>query len=318
MKIGVVGVGAVGATAAYALVMRGIGSEIVLVDIDKSRAKAEAKDIAHAVPFAHPIRVTSGDYADLAGSRVVIIAAGTARKPGESRLELLSRNAGIFRSIVPQIIENAPDTILLIATNPVDIMTHCTAVVAAELNIPSCRVIGTGTTLDTARFRALLGQYLGIDPHHVHGYVIGEHGDSEVMTWSLVSIGGVPLSEFAEQIERPVDQEVKDNIDEQVRYAGRDIIQGKGRTNYGIGSALVRITEAILKDQRSLLTVCTPVPEVAGVSNVTISMPHLVGGEGILDTILLPLSLSRDEETALRASAALVKGSYSCIDEAEE
>lgn len=318
MKIGIVGVGAVGATAAYAHVMRGVGSEIVLVDIDKTRAEAEAKDIAHAVPFAHPIRITSGEYSDLKQCRVIIISAGTARQPGESRLELLSRNAGIFREIIPQIIENAPETILLIATNPVDIMTHCTADVAAKLKVPSCRVIGTGTTLDTARFRALLGGYLGVDPHHVHGYVIGEHGDSEVMTWSLVSIGGVPLHEFAEQIGRPVNESIKAKIDEQVRFAGRDIIQGKGRTNYGIGSALVRITEAILRDQRSLLTVCTPVPEVAGVSNVTISMPHLVGGEGILDTILLPLSLSKVEVTALHASAKIVKEAYLCIEAGEK
>ena len=317
MKIGIVGVGAVGATAAYALVMRGIGNEIVLVDIDKTRAEAEAKDIAHAVPFAHPVRITSGEYPDLHQCRVVIIAAGTARQPGESRLELLSRNAGIFQEIIPQIIENAPETILLIATNPVDIMTHCTAGVAAKLKVPSYRVIGTGTTLDTARFRALLGDYLGVDPHHVHGYVIGEHGDSEVITWSLVSIGGVPLHEFAEQIGRPVSESVKAKIDEQVRFAGRDIIQGKGRTIYGIASALVRITEVILRDQRSLLTVCTPVPEVAGVSNVTISMPHLVGGKGILDTILLPLSLSKVEVTALHTSAIIVKEAYECIEAGE-
>jgi L-lactate dehydrogenase len=315
MKIGIVGVGAVGATAAYALVMRGVGSKIVLVDIDQERAEAEAKDIAHAVPFAHPLRVRSGDYPDLRGSRVVILAAGTARRPGESRLELLSRNADIFSEIIPQIIANAPETVLLIATNPVDIMTHCTADTAAAYGVPSSRVIGTGTTLDTARFRALLGEYLGIDPHHVHGYVIGEHGDSEVLTWSLVSIGGVPLVEFASQIERPITESIKKSIDQQVRYAGRDIIQGKGRTNYGIGSALVRIAEAVLRDQRSLLTVCTPVPDIGGVKDVTVSMPHLVGGKGILDTILLPLSLSKTEEAALQASAEVVRKAYEGIKE---
>lgn len=313
MKVGIVGVGAVGATTAYALVMRGVGSDIVLVDIDKSRARAEAQDIAHAVPFAHPARISSGDYPDLSGCRVVIIAAGTARKPGESRLKLLSRNADIFRSIVPEIISYAPETVLLVATNPVDIMTHITADTAAVQNIPTSRVIGSGTTLDTARFRALLGQHLGIDPHHVHGYVIGEHGDSEVLPWSLVSVGGIPLDEFALQIENPLSSDSKESIDQQVRYAGKNIIQGKGRTNYGIGSALVRIVEVILKDQRALLTVCTPVPEIAGIPNVTVSMPHLVGGAGIRNTFLLPLALTQEEEIALHASANVVKEAYEHI-----
>jgi L-lactate dehydrogenase len=313
MKVGIVGVGAVGATTAYALVMRGVGSEIVLVDLDHKRATAEAQDISHAVPFAHPARVSAGGYPDLVGCRVVVIAAGTARKPGESRLELLSRNAGIFREIVPQIITYAPETVLLIATNPVDIMTHITADAAAEYQVPSSRVIGSGTTLDTARFRALVGQHLGIDPHHVHGYVLGEHGDSEVIPWSLVTVGGISLEEFARQFEVPIDGETKTDISERVRFAGRDIIQGKGRTNYGIGSALVRIVEVILRDQRALLTVCTPVPEVAGVPNVTVSLPHLVGGEGILDTIILPLSLTSEEEAALRASARVVKEAYESL-----
>ena len=285
MKVGIVGVGAVGATTAYALVMRGVGSEIVLVDIDKQRTVAEAQDIAHATPFAHPTRVSAGDYPDLSGSRVVVVAAGTSRKPGESRLELLARNADIFREIVPQIIAHAPDAVLLIATNPVDIMTHITADTAAAQHVPSSRVIGSGTTLDTARFRALVGQHLGIDPHHVHGYVLGEHGDSEVIPWSLVTVGGISVEEFARQFEVPIDDSVRADIGQRVRFAGRDIIQGKGRTNYGIGSALVRIVEVILRDQRALLTVCTPVPDVMGVQDVTVSLPHLVGGQGILDTI---------------------------------
>lgn len=313
MKVGIVGVGAVGATTAYALIMRGVGAEIVLVDINHKLAQAEAQDISHAVPFAHPARVSAGDYPDLAGSRVVVLAAGTARKPGESRLELLSRNAGIFRAIVPQIIAHAPEAILLIATNPVDIMTHITADTAMAYGLPSSRVIGSGTTLDTARFRALLGTYLGVDPHHAHGYVIGEHGDSEVIPWSLVTVGGVPLDEFARQVEKPIDEAIKTDIEQRVRYAGRDIIQGKGRTNYGIGSALVRIVEVILQDQRALLTVCTPVPDIAGIPNVTISMPHLIGGNGILDTFLLPLSLTVEEEDALRASAQVVKEAYESL-----
>ncbi len=310
MKVGIVGVGAVGASTAYALVMRGVGQEIVLIDLDKERTEAEAADIAHAVPFAHPARVSAGDYSDLKGSKVVVIAAGTARKPGESRLELLARNAGIFRSIVPKIIAFAPEAVMLVASNPVDIMTHITADAAAEHGIATSCVIGSGTTLDTARLRALLGQHLGIDPHHAHGYVLGEHGDSEVIPWSLVTVGGVSVDEFAKQVEVPFDDGVKQEIDHNVRYAGKSIIRGKGRTNYGIGSALVRIVEVILKDQRALLTVCTPTPLVAGVENVTVSMPHLVGGAGILDTILLPLALTKPEEQALHNSARVVKDAY--------
>jgi L-lactate dehydrogenase len=206
---------------------------------------------------------------------------------------------------------------LLIATNPVDIMTHiaadAAAAVAAATQVPSSRVIGSGTTLDTARFRALVGQHLGIDPHHVHGYVLGEHGDSEVIPWSLVTVGGISLEAFARQFDVPMDEPTKMDIAQRVKFAGRDIIQGKGWTNYGIGSALVRIIEVITRDQRALLTVCTPVPDVVGVPNVTVSLPHLVGGQGILDTVLLPLALNEAEEKALRASAQVVKDAYESL-----
>lgn len=182
-KIGIVGTGFVGATAAYALVMRGVGSEIALVDINLARAKAEAADILHAVPFAHSMRITAGDYSELVDSKIVIITAGVNQKPGETRLQLLERNAAIFKSVVPQVLEYAPDAVLIVATNPVDIMTHLTARFAAELGVPSSRVVGSGTTLDTARFRSLLSQHLGVAASNVHGYVIGEHGDSEVLAW---------------------------------------------------------------------------------------------------------------------------------------
>ncbi len=310
MKVGIVGAGQVGATTAYALVMRGIGREVVLVDLNKTRAQAEADDILHAVPFAHPLKVRAGDYEDLEGCKVVIITAGVAQKAGETRLELLQRNASIFEKIVPGILQHAPEAILLVATNPVDVLTHLTAKIAGDLGIPSCRVIGSGTTLDTARFRALLGGRLGIDPQHVHGYVLGEHGDSEVLSWSLVTVGGVPLEEFCRQWDICMDDDVRAEIDRGVRQAAYTIIEGKGSTDYGIGSALARITQVILGDQRSLLTVCTPVEEVAGVKDVTISLPHLLGGAGILDTIQLPLSLNSEEEIALQKSAQIVKQAY--------
>lgn len=304
-KIGVVGTGLVGATAAYAIVMRGVGSELVLVDINQERAKAEAADILHAVPFTAPIRVSAGNYDALAGCSLVIIAAGVNQKPGETRLQLLERNTAIFKQVVPSILQYAPDAILLVATNPVDIMTHITAHFAAQHGVDAKRVIGSGTTLDTARFRALLSSYLGISPYNVHGYVIGEHGDSEVLAWSLVTIGTVPLEDYCQDQGVQLDDAVRQDIDQKVRGAAYNIIEGKGATYYGIGSALSRIVEVILDDHRAILTVCAAVPDVAGVSDITVALPHLVGRQGILNT--LPLPLSQAENEALRASAQIIK-----------
>lgn len=314
MKIGIVGSGAVGATTAYALVMSGIGREIVLTDLNTARAQAEADDILHAVPFAHPLTVRAGDYADLDGCAVVIITAGVAQRSGETRLQLLERNATIFRDVIPQVLRAAPEAVLLIATNPVDVMTHLAARYAAELGVPGRRVIGSGTTLDTARFRALLGRHLGVDAQHVHAYVLGEHGDSEVLAWSEVNIGGIPLEEFCTEQGQEVTEAVKREIDDQVRNAAYRIIAGKGATFYGIGSAMARIVNVVLRNQRSLLTVCTPVDEVVGVPDVTVALPNLVGGAGVLSTCLFELS---DEEYArLRASAQIVRDAIASLDAA--
>jgi L-lactate dehydrogenase len=312
MKTGIVGSGFVGATAAYALVMRGVGRRVVLVDMNKARAEAEADDILHAVPFANPVEVTAGDYADLAGCRVVVVSAGVGQKPGETRLQLLGRNAQVFKQVIPNILEHAPDAVLLIATNPVDIMTHLAARYAGEAGVPSSRVIGSGTTLDTARFRALVGRQLKVDSQHIHAYVLGEHGDSEVLPWSLVSVGGIPLPEFCTGREISICEDDYAVIDEQVRRAAYHIIEGKGATYYGIGSAIARITEVILQDERSILTVCTPMPDVAGVKNVTVSLPNLVGGEGIIQTFYPKLNDS--ETAALRNSAQVIR---SVIDQLE-
>jgi L-lactate dehydrogenase len=304
MKIGIVGAGVVGSTAAYAMVMNGVGREIVLVDKNTKRAQAEADDIFHAVPFAHPLHVYAGEYADLTGASVVILAAGVAQKPGETRLQLLNRNAAIFAEVVPSVVHAAPDAILLVATNPVDIMTHLAARFAAPLGVAAGRVLGSGTTLDTARFRALLGQHLGVDSVHVHAYVVGEHGDSEVLTWSLATVAGLPIEEFCCKRNACCKAEDRAQIDENVRHAAYSIIEGKGATYYGIGSALARIVDVILHDQRSILTVCSPMPEVAGVSDVTVALPHLVGGAGVLETI--PVRLSEDEQKMLQRSASIV------------
>lgn len=310
-KIGVIGSGFVGATAAYAMVMRGVGREIVLVDLNRARAEAEANDLFHAVPFAHSVDVYAGDYADLRGARVVVITAGVNQRPGENRLQLLERNAAVFRQVVPNILAHAPDAVLVVATNPVDVMTHFTAQLAAEQGIPSQRVLGSGTTLDTARFRTLLGRQLGVDTQHIHAYVLGEHGDSEVLTWSLVTVGGMGLEAFCQQQGIVLDEAVRATIDEQVRRAAYYIIAGKGATYYGIGSALARIVDAILRDQRAILTVCTPLPAVAGVTDVTVALPHLVGAAGILAT--MPPPLNALEQTQLTASAQVVKGAISTL-----
>lgn len=312
MKIGIVGSGFVGATAAYAMVMRGVGREIVLVDLNIGRAQAEADDILHAVPFAHALQVRAGDYSALDGCRVVIVAAGVNQKPGETRLQLLERNALVFQQVIPQVIAQSPQAILLIATNPVDVMTHLAARYAGRLGVPSSRVIGSGTTLDTARFRALLGRSLGIDAQHIHAYVLGEHGDSEVLTWSLVNIGGIPLQEFCEMQHTPLRPEDYQDIDDQVRHAAYHIIEGKGATYYGVGSALARITEIILRDQRSIMTICTPVDNIAGINDVTVSLPHLIGGSGIVTTFHPPLTEA--ENASLRASAKIIRDAIDLLD----
>jgi L-lactate dehydrogenase len=312
MKVGIVGSGFVGSTAAYAMVMAGIGREIVLVDRDETRCRAEANDIYHAVPFAHPLKVTAGGYADLEGCRAVIVAAGVSQKPGEGRLELLQRNAAVFGDVVPQVLAHAPEAVLVVATNPVDVMTHLAARYAKEHGVPDGRVLGSGTMLDTARFRTLLGSHLGIDPQHLHGYVLGEHGDSEVLTWSAVTVGGLPLEEFCRLRGVHLGVTERDNIDHAVRRAGYDILEGKGATYYGVGSALARIVEVILNDQRAILTVCAAIPETWGGAGLTFSLPRLVGGAGVLASF--PPVLSLAEEESLHASAALIRAAIRGLD----
>jgi L-lactate dehydrogenase len=306
MKIGIVGCGMVGSSSAYALIMSGVGREIVLVDVNRARAEAEANDLFHAVPFAHPMVVRAGDYPDLEGAQVVVIAGGVGQKPGETRLQLLKRNAEVFRQIVPSVLRHARDAVLLVVTNPVDVMTHLAAQFAAESGVPSTRVIGSGTTLDTARFRALLGLRFGVDPHYVHAYVIGEHGDSEVLTWSLAAIAGTRIDEFARLRGREVlTMAERGTIDEQVCRAAYHIIAGKGATYYGVGSAVARIVDVVLHDQRAILTICTRIGDVMGCDGVTLALPHLVGGKGAIETIPLPLDAA--EQEGLRRSAGILR-----------
>ncbi len=302
MKVGIVGSGFVGSTAAYATVLQGVCSELVLVDIDRRLADAHAQDILHATPFSHPVRVQAGDYPDLTDAAVVIIAAGVAQRPGETRLQLLERNAQVFVNVIPKVRQHAPDAVLLVATNPVDVMTQ----VATRLSdLPPERVIGSGTILDTARFRALLGEHLSVSPQSVHTYVLGEHGDSEVLLWSEAKVGSVDIAAFAEQIGRPLTDEVRQRIDESVRRAAYRIIEGKGATYHGIGAALARLTQAILRNECAVFTVSMLNAEVDGVSDVALSLPRVVGRNGILATLSLPLG--DGERAALRRSAEILK-----------
>lgn len=301
MKAGIIGAGMVGSAAAYALALRGGASEVVLVDRNAALARAQAEDIAHAVPFAHPCQIHAGGYDALAGAAVVILAAGVAQKPGESRLSLLARNAEVFAEVTGAVRDAAPDALLLVATNPVDVMTDVARRVSG---LPAARVIGSGTILDSARFRALLGDHLGIAAQSVHAYVLGEHGDSEVLGWSSARAGAVPLAGFADQMGTPLTADVRARIDDAVRRAAYRIIEGKGATWYGIGAGLARIVQAIRDDQCAVLSVSATTPEIQGVADVALSLPRVIGRAGVIAT-LLP-DLDADEATALRASAELL------------
>ena len=302
MKIGIVGTGMVGSSAAYAMTLLGIGSEIMLVDANADLARAQAQDISHAAPFAASVAVRAGGYRELADAGIVVIAAGVSQKPGETRPELLGRNAEVFRSVIGEVMAAAPDAVLLIATNPVDVMTLVAQRISGQ---PAQRVIGSGTVLDTARFRTLLGQRLGIAPHSVHAYVIGEHGDSEVAVWSSAMAGSVPVRAFADQVGRPIDDALREEVTTEVRDAAYRIIAGKGSTYYGIGAGIARIAHAILDDENAVLTVSTVTRDVEGVADVPLSLPRVVGSAGIVAD--LRPELDAGERSALRASAETVR-----------
>jgi L-lactate dehydrogenase len=301
MKVGVVGAGMVGSSAAYAMALQGIAHEIILVDNNLGLARAQAEDISHAVPFVSTTLVRSGDYNDLSEAGVVIIAAGVGQKPGESRLDLLGRNAEVFRTVVGKILAVAPNVILLVASNPVDIMTDIATRISG---LPATRVIGSGTVLDTARFRSLLARHLAVSPQSVHAYVLGEHGDSEVLAWSSARVGSVPLMAFAEQMQRPLTADIRGDIDDGVRNAAARIIKGKGSTYFGIGAGLARIVEAIIDDRRDILSVSSVTSHIAGVDSVAASVPRVIGAEGVLMDLIPDLDAVESE--ALHRSAMLL------------
>ena len=300
-KIAVIGVGAVGATTAYALMISGLASEIVLIDVNEHKAEGEAMDLAQGSPFVRPVTVRSGKYADCAGAQLVIITAGVAQKPGESRLELVKRNVAIFHDMVPQIAAAAPDAVLLVVSNPVDILTYTTLKLSG---LPQGRVLGSGTVLDTARLRSLIGQQLEIDPRSVHANVIGEHGDSEVVVWSRAFVAGMSIPEFCEQRGGSCSDDIQTEIADQVRRAAYEIINRKGATFYAIGLAVRQIVEAVLRDQDTLFTVSTLMTGQLGVSDICLSLPSIVDRGGV-EGVLSP-RLDDDELQAFRRSAEVL------------
>ena len=298
MKIGIIGCGFVGSSGAFAIALDGAATELILVDLNSDLANAHAEDILHATPFSEPVRIAAGDYSALNGAGLVVLACGVGQKPGESRLKLLERNVNVFQNVVPRVLEHAPDSILLIVSNPVDIMTQVVTKISA---LPPERVIGSGTILDTARFRTLLAEHLGLAPHSVHAYVLGEHGDSEVLAWSNGKIGGVPVIEFSEQIGRRITDDIKARIDDGVRRAAYRIIEGKGATYYGIGAGIARIAKAIRDDEGAVLTLSN----IEGTNGVSLSLPRVLKAKGIEATIQ-PM-LSNEEEEALKRSADVLR-----------
>ena len=302
MKVGIIGAGSVGSAAAFSLMMTGVAHKVVLIDMNEKKAQAEAMDIAHAAPFGHAGKIKAGTYEDLEGCEIVIVTAGANQKPGETRIDLLGRNVKIFESIIPQVAKYAPDSILLITANPADIMTE----VARKLSgFPKERVIGSGTVLDTSRFRTLLAFYLGVSTKSVHADVIGEHGDSEVLIWSNAEAGTLSLDEYAASVNKVLDDAKKAEIKDGVVNAAYKIIEGKGATFYGIAGALTQTCRAINNNEYAILTVSSHHDDIEGVKGVSLSLPTVINKKGVFDVI--SPKLSDDERAKLRSSAEIMK-----------
>lgn len=302
LKIVIIGAGAVGSTFAYALMIRGLASEIVLIDTNRNLAEGQAEDLSHGLPYVRPAHVYAGDYSDCKDADVVVITAGAAQKPGETRLELTRRNVDVFRSIVPSITQYTRDAILIVVSNPVDVLTYATVKFSGLM--PN-RIIGSGTTLDSSRFRFLLSEHCGVDPRNVHAYILGEHGDSEIAAWSLAHIGGVGISEYCRQCHKNCPGIPREEIFEKVRTAAYHLIEKKGATWHAIGLATLAIIEAIVRDQNSIMTVSSLMDDYLGISDVCFSVPTKLGRNGVIDKVELPLS--DDELAGLRKSADTLK-----------
>lgn len=300
-KVVVVGAGNVGATFAFNLMITGLATEIVLVDFDKKRAEGHVLDMNHGLPFVAPTKIITGEYEDCRDADVVVVTAGVAQKPGETRLELTRRNSEIFKAIIPSIIMHNPK-ILLIVSNPVDVLTY----VALKLSgYPMNRVMGSGTVLDSARFRYLLGRHCEIDPRNVHGYIIGEHGDSEVPVWSRVNIGGILFRDYCTLCTRDCSVENHKQLFEKVKKAAYEVIERKGATYYAISLSLVRIVGSILRDEQSVLPVSVLMTGYLGITDVCLSLPSVVGSSGIAR--ILEIKLDEKEAEQFHMSASVLK-----------
>ena len=301
-KVVIVGAGAVGTTFAYALQISGGADEIVLMDIDRKRAEGEVLDLNHGLMFTPPVEIRVGDYDDCKGAVVVVITAGAKQKPGQTRLELVETNIKICNEIVRRIIEKTRDAIILIVSNPVDVLTY--AALKASM-LPKQRVIGSGTVLDSARFRYLLSRNCNVDPRNVHAYVFGEHGDSEVLAWSMTHIAGMQMNDTCRVCRKTCPSSIRDDMAVNVRDSAYHIIDAKGATNYAVGLALLRIVNAILRDENSILTVSTLLEGEFGIEDVCLGAPAIVNSKGADYVFNAPLD--DNELKALRSSAKSLK-----------
>lgn len=297
-KIAIIGCGFVGSASAFALMQSKMFSEIVLIDADKDKAEGEAMDISHGIPFVGNMKIYSGDYDDIVDASIIVITAGAGQKPGETRLDLVHKNVGIFKSIIPEIAKRNCRGILLVVANPVDILTYT----ALKLSgFEENRVIGSGTVLDTARLKYQLGEHLSVDSQSVHAYIIGEHGDSEIAVWSSANVSGIALDDFCEMRGHYNHDKSQENIAEKVKNSAYEIIAKKRATYYGVAMAVKRICEAIIRDEKSILPISSMMHGEFGIDDVVLSMPSIVGANGIETKV--PISLSDEENVNLKKSA---------------
>ncbi len=307
-KVAIVGCGFVGSASAFALMESGLFSEMVLIDANTEKAAGEALDISHGLPFAKPMQIYAGEYKDLADASIIVVTAGAGQKPGETRLDLVKKNVGIFKSVIPEIAKYNQEAILLIVANPVDILTYT----ALKLSgYPENRVFGSGTVLDSARLKYLLGEHLSVDSRSVHAYIIGEHGDSEIAAWSSVNVSGIPLNDFCEMRGHFNHEESMERIAEDVKNSAYEIIEKKGATYYGIAMSVRRICEAILRDEKSILPVSSIQHDNCGVSDISLSMPAIVGRSGVEGTV--PINLDDNETKRLQESANTLRSVLSDV-----
>lgn len=302
-KAAMIGCGFVGASSAFALMQSGIFSEMVMIDADHAKAEGEAMDLSHGLPFARPVKIYDGDYDDIVDAGIIIITAGANQKPDETRLDLIHKNVEIYKQIIPEIAKRGCEGIFLIVSNPVDILTYT----ALKLSgFPEHRVIGSGTVLDTARLKYLIGEHLGVDNRSVHAFIIGEHGDSELAAWSNANISGVRLSDFCEMRGHFMHEESENRIYEKVRNSAYEIIERKHATYYGIAMAVKRICECIIRNEQSILPVSSMMHGIYGMKDIVISMPAIVGKDGVENVI--PISLDEEEKMQLKRSADILTG----------